>query len=100
MNTRATIAIAAAAMSLGIIGTAVVMAARPTPEPVTIVRTVEVAAQDTCQGAAEDFMAVSTDLLTLAYYPGAEADAWMTDNLDTVTERHNDALTELIACKG
>jgi hypothetical protein len=42
MNTRATIAIAAAAMSLGIIGTAVVMAAQPTPEPIVHTRTVTV----------------------------------------------------------
>lgn len=42
MNTRATTAIAAAAMSLGIIGTAVVMASQPAPEPIVHTRTVEV----------------------------------------------------------
>ena len=42
MNTRHTLAIAAASLFAGIAGTALVMAAQPTPEPVTIVRTVEV----------------------------------------------------------
>jgi hypothetical protein len=44
MNTRYTIAIAAASLFAGIAGTAVVMSAHeePTPVPVTIVRTVEV----------------------------------------------------------
>ena len=46
MNTRATIAIAAASLFAGIAGTALVMSAQPAPEPVTIVRTVEVVNTD------------------------------------------------------
>ena len=46
MNTRTTLAIAAASLFAGIAGTALVMAAQPTPEPVVTTRTVEVVNTD------------------------------------------------------
>ncbi len=69
MNTRATIAIAAASLALGIIGTAVVMAAQPAPEPIVHTRTVSVEVINT-----DDVTAYGEAVKALRDASGAGAD--------------------------
>lgn len=106
MNTITRTAIAVAATALIVAPVTAYAVASLTPERVvTVTHTVPqvVGISHTtptaCEDAAQEFMAVATDLLVVAHHNAPAYDAWLTDNLGNITDRHNAGMELLVECQ-
>lgn len=107
MNTALRTAVAVAATALIVAPVTAYVTTALTPERVvTVTHTIPqvVGINHTtptaCEDAAQEFMAVATDLLVVAYNDTPAYDAWLTDNLNAVTDRHNAGMELLVECQG